>query len=154
MVFKRKEQGMSGILQTQAKHLSKNTMDKFMINMYGKILGLKKGVRKLRMKQRRVMYAYCFSVIKKLAGAGHVTAPNTIRIPKNKGFVFNCTWDKTLAIKSHSFGITCVMKKDTWCAHCIIDDYVSEAKTFVIDFKKGLLFPKVNNDNSPHIKTR
>jgi len=42
------------------------------------------------------------------------------------------------------------MKKDIWCAHCIIDDYVSEAKTFVIDFKKGLLFPKVNNDDSSH----
>ena len=63
MVFKRKEQGM--------------------INMYGKILGLQNGVRKLRMKQRRAMYAYCFTVIKRLAGAGHVIAPNTIRIPNN-----------------------------------------------------------------------
>jgi hypothetical protein len=116
MVFKRKEQGMSGILQTQAKHLSKNTMDKFMINMYGKILGLKKGVRKLRMKQRRVMYAYCFSVIKNLAGAGHVTAPNTIRIPKNKGFVFNCTWDKTLAIKSHFWNYLCHEKRYMVCS--------------------------------------
>ena len=154
MVFKRKEQGMSGILQTQAKHLSKNTMDKFMINMYGKILGLKKGVRKFRMKHRRAVYAYCFSVIKKLAGAGHVIASNTVRIPNSNSFLFNCTWDKTLTMGSHCFGITCVMKKDTWCAHCIIDDYVSEAKTFAIDLKKGLLFPKVNNDDSSHIKTR
>ena len=83
-------------------------MDKLMINMYGKILGLKKGVRKLRMKQRRAMYAYCFSVIKRLAGAGHGIAPNTIRIPNNKGFGFNCTWDKSLTMGSHYFGITCV----------------------------------------------
>ena len=39
------------------------------------------------------MYAFCFSAIKRLAGAGHVIAANTIRIPIDEGFVFNCTWD-------------------------------------------------------------
>jgi hypothetical protein len=85
MAFKRQEQGMSGVLPEQAKHLSRAKMDKLMINMYGKILGMNKGVRRLKVKQRRAMYAYCYSVIKRLAGAGHVIAPNTIRIPNNGG---------------------------------------------------------------------
>ena len=38
------------------------------------------------------MYAYCFSVIKRLAG--HVIAANTVRMLNNRGHVFNCTWDK------------------------------------------------------------
>ena len=43
ITFKRQEQGMLGVLPDQAKHLSKTNMDKLMINMYGKILGMKKG---------------------------------------------------------------------------------------------------------------
>ena len=127
ITFKRQEQGMSGVLPDDSKHLSKTKMDKLMVNMYGKILGMKKGVRRLKVKQRRAMYAYCFSVIERLAGAGHVFAPNTIRIPNNLGLVFNCTWDKTLNMGSHCFGIVCVRNKDIWCAHCIIDEWVREA---------------------------
>ena len=82
-MFKRQEQGMSGVLPEQAKHLSRTKMDSLMLNTYGKILGMKKGIRRLRVKQRRAMYAYCFSVIKRLAGAGHVISRNTIRIPNN-----------------------------------------------------------------------
>ena len=51
------------------------------------------------------VYAYCYAVIKRLEGAGHVIAPNTIRIPNNGGLVFNCTWDKILTMGSHCFGI-------------------------------------------------
>ena len=87
------------------------------------------------------MYAFCFTAIKRLAGAGHVIAPNTIRIPINDGLVFNCTWDKTLGV--HCFGFLCVNKKDKWCAHCIIDEWVLCAKTFNIPFDVGLLFRRL-----------
>ena len=154
MLYKRQEQGMSGVRSTKARHISKEKMDKFMVNLHGKILGLKKGVRRLRVKQRRAMYGYCFSVIKRLAGAGHVIAANTVRMPNNRGHVFNCTWDKTQIIDSHCFGFLCVKAKEPWCPHCVIDDWVNEAKTYGMDFSKGLLFPKINNDGTANMKTR
>ena len=76
---------------------------------------------------RRAMYAFYFTAIKRLAGAGHIIAPNVIRMPTNKGLVFNCTWDKTLRMDSHCFGFLCVCEQDT---KCIIAQYVSSAKTF------------------------
>ena len=79
---------MCGVLPEQAKHISRVKMDKLMVNMYGKILGLKRGVRRLKVKQRRAMYAYCYAVIKRLAGAGHVIAPNTIIFPHNGCLVY------------------------------------------------------------------
>ena len=79
----------------QAVTMTNGKMDKFMASMVIDIQG-RRGVTMLRMKGRRAMYAFCFTAIKRLAGAGHVTAPNTIRIPINDGLVFNCTWDKTL----------------------------------------------------------
>ena len=86
---------MSGVLPDQAKHLSKTKMDKLMVKMFGKILGMKKGVRRLKVKQRRAMYAYCFSVIKRLAGAGHVFAPSTIRNTYyGKSLLWNCLCQK------------------------------------------------------------
>ena len=114
MLYTRQEQGMSGVRSRKARHISKEKMDKIMINLHGKILGLKKGVRRLRVKQRRAMYAYCFSVIKRLAGAGHVIAAHTVRMPNNRGHVFNCTWDKTQIIDSHCFGFLCVKGKIIW----------------------------------------
>ena len=93
---------------------------------------------------KKGMYSFCFTAIKRLAGAGNVIAPNVIRIPNNMGHVFNCTWDKTLRMGSHCFGFLCVKGKELWCAHCIIDEWVEEAKTFGISFDKGLLFPKLD----------
>ena len=55
---------------------------------------------------------------------------------------------------SHFFGIVCVKSKDSWCAHCLIDDWVDEAKTFGMSFHKGLLFPKINTDGSVKMKSR
>ena len=86
MAFKRREQGMCGVLPEQAKHISKLKMDKSVLNMYGKMLRMRRGVRRLKVKHRRAMYAYCYAVIKRLAGAGHVIAPNTIRIPNQWWF--------------------------------------------------------------------
>ena len=63
-------------------------------SMWWTTRSLKKGVRKLKMKERRGMYAFCFTAIKSLAGAGNVIAPNVIRIPNIMGHAFNCTWDK------------------------------------------------------------
>ena len=103
---------------------------------------MKKGIRRLKVKERRAMYAYCYSVIKRLAGAGHVISPNTIRIPiYNGGLVFNCTWDKTLTMGSHCFGIICVAKKEPWYVHYIIDAWVIEAKSFGMRFDRRLLLP-------------
>ena len=50
MAFKRREQGMCGVLPEQAKHISKLKMDKLVLNMYGKILGMRRGVRRLKVK--------------------------------------------------------------------------------------------------------
>ena len=48
----------------------------------------RRGIINLRMALRRAMYAFCFTAIKRLAGAGRATAPNVIRMPNNKGLVF------------------------------------------------------------------
>jgi len=144
IVFIRKEQGMSGVYSTGAKHMDRIKMDRLMENMRLDIRGMKRGVRKLKMKERRAMYSFCFTAIKRLAGAGHIIAPNTIRIPNNMGHVFNCTWDKTLTLGSHCFGFLCMYGREPWCAHCVIDDWVTEAQSFGIAFDKGLLFPKLS----------
>jgi len=142
MGFIRMEQGLAGVLPKQAVTMTKTKMDKFMTAMGLDIQG-RRGITRLRMKERRAMYAFCFTAIKRLAGAGHVIAPNTIRIPINDGLVFNCTWDKTLRMGVHCFGFLCVKSKEKWCAHCIIDEWVLCAKTFNIPFDVGLLFPRL-----------
>jgi hypothetical protein len=148
ITFIRTEQGLSGVLPKSAATMERAKMDRFMKTMENDIHGYR-GVRKLRMKQRRAIYAFCFTAIKRLAGAGHVIAPNTIRIPGDTGLVFNCTWDKTLRMGVHCFGFLCVKdKKFGWCAHCIIDEYVAFARTFKISFNEGLLFPRLHSDGS------
>ena len=142
--FIRQEQGKSGVFSRGARNMERFKMDKLMENMWWTIRGLKRGVRRLKVKERRGMYAFCFTAIKRLAGAGNVIAPNVIRIPNNMGHVFNCTWDKTLRMGSHCFGFLCVRLTEKWCAHCIIDDWVLEAQSFGISFEEGLLFPKLD----------
>ena len=114
-------------------------MDRVMRNMRFHIKGLRKGERRLKMKQRRSVYGFCFTAVRRRAGAGHVITPNTIRLPNDMGLVLNCTWDKTLTIGMHCFGFLCMKGKERWCAHCIIDDYVLEAQSFGISFDKGLV---------------
>jgi len=80
------------------------------------------------------MYSFCFTAIKRLAGAGHIIAPNVIRMPNNRGLVFNCTWDKTLRMNSHCFGFVCSAGKEPWHAHCIIDAWVKLAKSYPSDY--------------------
>ena len=94
------------------------------------------------------MYAFCFTAIKRLAGAGNIIAPNVIRMPNNRGLVFNCTWDKTLRMNSHCFGFLCMLGIEDWCAHCIIDEWVSLAKSANISFDRGLLFPRLDYDGT------
>ena len=144
MGFIRMEQGLSGVLPNQAVTMTKGKMDKFMNSMGLDIEG-RRGLTRLRMRERRAMYAFCFSAIKRLAGAGHIVASNTIRIPTNEGLVFNCTWDKTLRMGVHCFGLLCVKGTEKWCAHCIIDEWVLYAKTWGISFESGLLFPRLKS---------
>ena len=145
MNYIRKEQGLSGVVPNQARTFTKHKMDLFMHNMHLDILG-RKGIVKLRMKERRALYAFCFSAIKRMVGAGHIIAPNTIRIPCDSGLVFNCTWDKTLRMGVHCFGFLCVKGSEGWCAHCIIDEWVLFARSFFrISFHEGLLFPRLTN---------
>ena len=106
------------------------------------------GIIKLRLSERRAMYAFCFTAIKRLAGAGNIIAPNVIRMPNNRGFVFNCTWDKTLRMGSHCFGFLCMLHIESWCAHCIIDEWVLLAKSMNISFDRGLLFPRLEYDGT------
>ena len=142
--FIRQEQGKAGVFSRGARNMERFKMDRLMECMWWTIRGLKRGVRKLKMKERRAMYAFCFTAIKRLAGAGNVIAPNVIRIPNNMGLVFNCTWDKTLRMGSHCFGFLCVRTAEAWCAHCIIDEWVLEAQSFGITLGEGLLFPKLD----------
>ena len=114
----------------------------------------RKGIIKLRLSMRRAMYAFCFTAIKRLAGAGHIIAPNVIRMPNNRGLVFNCTWDKTLRMESHYFGFVCVSGVENWCAHCVIDHYVTLAKTFGLTFDRGLLFPRLKHDGTIILEKR
>ena len=100
------------------------------------------------MALRRAMYAFCFTAIKRLAGAGHIVAPNLIRMPNNRGLVFNCTWDKTLRMNSHCFGFLCVSGVEDCCAHCIIDEWVKLAKKYGLSFDRGLLFLRLNHDGT------
>ena len=62
----------------------------------------KKGLIQVKFAQRIAMYAYCYTYIKRLAGCGWCVAPNTIRMPNNKGLVFKVTWDKTLRMNMSS----------------------------------------------------
>ena len=144
LTFIRQEQGKSGVFAKGARNMERFKMDRLMENMWWTIRSLKRGVRRLKMKERRGMYAFCYTAIKRLAGAGNVIAPNVIRIPNNMGHAFNCTWDKTLRMGSHCFGFLCVKNTEKWCAHCIIDEWVLEAKTFGLSFNEGLLFPKLD----------
>jgi hypothetical protein len=100
--YTRTEQGLTGILPESAATKERAKIDRFMRTMENDTHG-NRGVKKLRMKQRRAIYAFCFIAIKRLAGAGHIIAPNTIRIPEFTGLVFNCTWDKTLRMGVHCF---------------------------------------------------
>ena len=47
-------------------------------------------------------------------------------------------------MSSQCFGFLCVKTVESWCDHCIIDDWVLEAKSFGLTFDKGLLFPKLD----------
>jgi hypothetical protein len=144
IIYIRQEQGKAGVFPKGARTMERFKMDILMDRMKLTIRGLKRGVRRLKLKQRRGMYSFCFTAIKRLAGAGNVIAPNVVRIPNNMGHVFNCTWDKTLRMGSHCFGFLCVKDKEPWCAHCIIDEWVEEAQLFGISFQQGLLFPKLD----------
>ena len=83
--FIRQEQGKSGVFSRGARNMERYKMDRQMETMWWTIRSLKRGVRRLKMKERRSMYAFCFTAIKRLAGAGNVIAPNVIRIPNNMG---------------------------------------------------------------------
>ena len=153
IAFKHREQGEAGFSSKSARTMYRFKMDLLMENMRLTIKG-KRGIMKLRLAERRAMYAYCFTAIKRLAGAGHVVSPNTYRMPNNDGLVFNCTWDKTLRMNSHCFGFRCVKKNEPWCAHCIIDDWVFLAKIHGLKFDRGLLFPRLNSNGTINLEKR
>jgi len=44
--------------------------------------------------------------------------------------------------------------REPWCAHCAIDDWVTEAQSFNISFDKGLLFPKLTPKASINHESR
>ena len=124
--------------------MSRPKMNKLMRNMELHIRGAR-GIVKLRLAERRATRAFCFTAIKRLAGAGYIIAPNTIRMPNNGGLVFDCTWDKTLRMDSHCIVFFCMKGKEPWCTHCIIDEWVLLAKSILkLTFTGGLLFPRLH----------
>lgn len=148
IVFKHQEQGESGFKSKNAKCIYKYQMDILIEQMARLISSKTNPTIKLRLALRRAMYAFCFTAIRRLAGAGNIHAANTIRMPNNQGLVFNCTWDKTLRMDSQCFGFKCVKNKEPWCAHCVIDEWVLLGKSFGMKFDRGLLFPRINYDGS------
>jgi len=148
IAYKHLEQGESGVKPKSARSMHRIKMDKFMANLKLEVRG-RKGIVKLRIAERRAMYAFCYSAIKRLFGAGNILAHNTIRMPNNAGLVFNVTWDKTLRMDSHCFGFLCVKEVEPWCAHCIIDEWVALAREMIhLTFQDGLLFPRLNYDGT------
>ena len=147
ITFKCQEQGEAGVLPKSAPAISRVKMDILIKCMMG-YLWNKKGLPRVRFAQRIAMYAYCYTYIKRLAGCGWCVAPNTIRMPNNGGLVFKVTWDKTLRMNSHWFGVMCVKATEPWCAHCIIDLWVNIAKEYGLSFKTGLLFPRIHTDGT------
>ena len=101
------EQAESGVLPVNAPKITYIKTRQLLDNMKLDISS--------RMALWRAMYAFCFTAIKRLAGAGNVIAPNVIRMPNNRGLVFNCTWDKTLRMNSHCFGCLCVSGIEELC---------------------------------------
>jgi len=65
ITFIRYEQGRSGVFVRGARNMERIKMDRLMESMWWTIRSLKKGVRKLKMKERRGMYAFCFIAIKR-----------------------------------------------------------------------------------------
>ena len=63
--FKHMEQGESGVKPKSAKTMHRIKMDKLMANLKLEVRG-KRGVVKLRIAERRAMYAFCYSAIKRL----------------------------------------------------------------------------------------
>ena len=148
IAYKHLEQGESGVKPKSARSMHRIKMDKLMANLKVEIRG-RKGIVKLRIAERRAMYAFCYSAIKRLFGARNILAHNTVRMPNNAGLVFNVTWDKTLRMDSHCFGFLCVKEVEPWCAHCIIDEWVALAKIMLqLSFQDGLLFPRLNYDGT------
>ena len=147
LTFKAQEQGESGVLPKSAPCIYRVKMDILMKCMLAQLWN-KKGLTQIKFAQRIAMYAYCYTYIKRLAGCGWCIAPNTIRMPNDKGLVFKVTWDKTLRMNSHCFGFVCVKAQEPWCAHCIIDLWVNLAKQSGMSFKTGLLFPRIDNNGA------
>ena len=77
ITYIRTEQGLTGILPKSAATMERAKIDRFIRTMENDTQG-NRGVRNLRMKQRSAIYAFCFIEIKRLVGAGHIIAPNTI----------------------------------------------------------------------------
>ena len=148
IAYKLLEQGLSGHKKKEAPTMGRPKMDRLMRNMELHVRQAK-GIVKLRLAERRAMYAFCYTAIKRLAGAGYIIAPNVIRMPNNGGLVFDCTWDKTLRMDSHCFGFFCMQGKEPWCAHCVIDEWVNLAKLLLkLTFEGGLLFPRLDYDGT------
>ena len=77
IAYKQMEQGLSGHKKKEAPTMSRPKMDKLMRNMELHVRQAK-GIVKLRLAEKRAMYAFCYTAIRRLAGAGYIIAPNTI----------------------------------------------------------------------------
>ena len=73
ITFKHLEQGESGVLNKSAPKISYIKMKQLLDNIKLDIRS-RRGIIKLRLAMRRAMYAFCFTAIKRLAGAGHIIA--------------------------------------------------------------------------------
>jgi hypothetical protein len=48
-------------------------------------------IQTLQIKQKRALYAFLFEAIKRGSDAGNILAQNVLRMPNNKGLIFNFT---------------------------------------------------------------
>ena len=93
-----------------------------MYENYGELYPWLQGCRKLRMKQRRAIYAFYFVAIKRLATQDMYCSSYHSNFMEFR-MVFNCTWDKTLSLGVDCFGFFCVSTPDS--AYCVIHGYVA-----------------------------
>ena len=71
IAYKLLEQGLSGHKKKEAPTMARPKMDRLIRNMELHVKQAK-GIVKLRLAERRAMYAICYTAIRRLAGASQV----------------------------------------------------------------------------------
>jgi hypothetical protein len=153
--FVKEEQGKAGVVPKQAQVILKDKLKLLLQEMdKDRFSSGNPPKRFLEITRDCAIFSVTFGAMKRGDCISKFISKNTMRMPNNKGLVFNFTWGKTLrGGTSHMFGIECTCKeleKDLLCSPCRIDEWVKEAKSWGWKFEEGYLFsPVVGELNFP-----